>query len=462
MKKIKITALAIMIIFSSCLFACQSSTEGSQPLDYVISKTWESPKVNSVYFNAIGGKDVMPIVGYIGPTRDVTASNGQEVPSLITDEMYRDIAESGVNAIAGQVDDYKNYKEDTMLAMDLASKYNIGYFIKDKYLVDIDGAYVFNQSFEDRMSEYMDHKSFCGLYFRDEPEIMMMNNLSIAMEEFYNASGSRKIHPYFNLYPYLVWNSVSGYTKYLDAFMETKPKYIAYDMYPFVTVGGESTMNDTYYTNMSIIKKYSDEYKIPFWSFMQSCGSNTDSENMRTPNEAELQFQVNTTLAYGAKGIKWFPLFHPHYWATTTPKGNGGLFYYDGTRTQFFDIAKRANTQILAIDHILMNATNMGIIFEGSSPVPTSNFAGEKIQSKTFRELTKVEAGSAMIGCFDYKGKTVLYVVNNSINSEDSVKLTFDNKYKYDIYRDGEKSEKKGSELTFEFNAGEAALVALN
>ena len=244
--------------------------------------------------------------------------------------------------------------------------------------------------------------------------------------------------------------------------METKPKYIAYDMYPFVTVGGESTMNDTYYTNMSIIKKYSDEYKIPFWSFMQSCGSNTDSENMRTPNEAELQFQVNTTLAYGAKGIKWFPLFHPHYWATTTPKGNGGLFYYDGTRTQFFDIAKRANTQILAIDHILMNATNMGIIFEGSSPVPTSNFAGEKIQSKTFRELTKVEAGSAMIGCFDYKGKTVLYVVNNSINSEDSVKLTFDNKYKYDIYRDGEKSEKKGLELTFEFNAGEAALVALN
>ena len=103
----------------------------------------------------------------------------------------------------------------------------------------------------------------------------MMRNMGIAMEEFYNVAGNKKIHPYFNLYPYLVWNSLSGYESYLNAFMETKPKYIAYDMYPFV--GETAEMDDSYFTNLSIIRKYAKKYKIPFWAYLQSCGKNQDS-----------------------------------------------------------------------------------------------------------------------------------------------------------------------------------------
>lgn len=454
MKK-RIALLLSGLIFGLGGFAACGKNEEA----YVSAKTWEAVKVNNISFSAIGGDEVMPVVGYIGPTRGVTASDGVSVPSLITDEMYAAIEKSGVNIIAGQVDDIAAYPEDVRLAMDLAAEHNIGYFIKDKSLVDIDGGYVYGGDFSGRMSDYVDHPAFCGLYFRDEPEVMMMRNMSTAMEEFYNAAGNKKIHPYFNLYPYLVWNSLSGYQSYLDAFMETKPKYIAYDMYPFV--GGESEMEDTYFTNLSIIRKYSKKYKIPFWAYLQSCGKNEDNSTMRTPTEQELMYELHTTLAYGAKGVKWFPLFHPHYWALTAEKGAAGLFYYDGTETPFYAIAQRAAKNITAVDHILMKSENVGIIFEGSTPVPTANFGGEKIQEKQFRELTKVEGDSVMVGCFDHFGKTVLYVVNNSITRSAEIHLTFDNNYKYTIWQEGEKTEKTGRQLNFNFSVGDAALVEL-
>ena len=443
-------ALLGVSVFASC---------DNQKAEYVPSKTWNAVKVNNVSFSAIGGDEVMPIVGYIGPTRGVTASNGETVPSLITDEMFSAIEKSGVNIIAGQVDDIAAYPEEVTLAMDLAAEHNIGYFIKDKSLVDIDGGYVYGGDFSERMSAYIDHPAFCGLYFRDEPEIMMMRNMGIAMEEFYNVAGNKKIHPYFNLYPYLVWNSLSGYESYLNAFMETKPKYIAYDMYPFV--GETAEMDDSYFTNLSIIRKYAKKYKIPFWAYLQSCGKNMDNGTMRTPTEQELMYELHTTLAYGAKGVKWFPLFHPHYWALTAEKGSAGLFYYDGSETPFYAIAQRAAKNITSVDHILMKAENEGIIFEGSSPVPTANFGGEKIQEKKYRELTKVEGSSVMVGCFDYFGKTVLYVVNNSITQTTDITLTFDNRYKYEIWQEGQKSERIGSQLEFTFGVGDAALVVL-
>ncbi len=455
MKKKLAAALGFLLLGTACFASC-GKTDG---LGYTPAKTWEAVKVNNISFSAIGGEEVMPIVGYIGPTRDVVASNGEAVPSLITDEMFAAIEESGVNMIAGQVDDIAAYPEEVTLAMDLAAEHNIGYFIKDKSLVDIDGGYVYGGDFSERMSEYMDHPAFCGLYFRDEPEEMMMRNMAVAMEEFYNAAGNRDIHPYFNLYPYMVWNSLSGYESYLDSFMETKPKYIAYDMYPFVGEPGD--MDDTYFTNLSIIRKYAVEYKVPFWAYLQVCSGNQDNMTMRGPTEGELMYELHTTLAYGAKGIKWFPLFFPHYWALSAEKDSAGLFYYDGTKTPFFDMAKRAAKNITAVDHILMTSENVGVIFEGSSPVPTANFGGEKIQDKTFRELTKVEGDSVMIGCFDHGGKTVLYVVNNSISDSTDVELTFDDKYKYEIWQEGEMTEQIGSSLNFTFEVGEAALVVL-
>ena len=66
-----------------------------------------------------------------------------------------------------------------------------------------------------------------------------------------------------------------------------------------------------------------------------------------------------------------------------------------------------------------------------------------------------------MVGCFDYFGKTVLYVVNNSITQTTDITLTFDNRYKYEIWQEGQKSERIGSQLEFTFGVGDAALVVL-
>ena len=461
-----IFALALAL----CFIGCNGNPQGGEePKDYVTAKTWGTVKVNSVRFDSLDN-DVMPIVGYIGPTRGVTTwgdydtgENPQYIPSLATDEMFALIEEAGVNMIAGQGDNigYSKAEHDSILEMmDIAAEHGISYFVKDTSVINVESGFITTENLSDAMADYINHPAFAGLYFRDEPKAdVVMQNIATATEEFYMGIGNRKLHPYVNLYPYVYYGSLAKYEEYLDAFMETEPRYISYDHYPFTKQDGY--MGPHYFTNLSVIKKYADNYKIPFWSFMQSCGKNQDDSSLRNPTEGELIYQVNTTLAYGAKGIKWFPLFHPHYWTKSAEEGNVGLFYCDGTPTPFFDIAKRANTFIASIDHVLMNAQNVGIIYEGTSPVATANYAAEKIQSKQFRELIKVEGASAMIGCFDYKGKTALYVVNNSISEGSTVKLTFDNKYKYDIYRESGLTQEKGTELTFEFGIGEAALVTL-
>ncbi len=45
------------------------------------------------------------------------------------------------------------------------------------------------------------------------------------------------------------------------------------------------------------------EANIPFWTFVQTCSFNS---GRRIPTEADILWQVNTALAYGAKGIQYF------------------------------------------------------------------------------------------------------------------------------------------------------------
>ena len=78
-----------------------------------------------------------------------------------------------------------------------------------------------------------------------------------------------------------------------------------------------------------------------------------------------------------------------------------------------------------------------------------------------FREL-KTVSDNALAGCFDYKGKTMLYVMNNSVKAgTEEVKLTFDNNYAYGVIQRGFTRHASGKELTLKLNGGEGALVLL-
>ena len=65
------------------------------------------------------------------------------------------------------------------------------------------------------------------------------------------------------------------------------------------------------------------------------------------------------------------------------------------------------------------------------------------------------------MGCFDYKGGTALYVVNNSVTKTGTITLNFDNNYYYEIIKKTEKVEKTGKQLTLTLDKGEGVLIVL-
>ena len=87
--------------------------------------------------------------------------------------------------------------------------------------------------------------------------------------------------------------------------------------------------------------------------------------------------------------------------------------------------------------------------------------AGE-IKDDTFRELKTVNDDcNALIGCFDYYGKTVLYAMNSSFTDATEITLTFDDTYCYDVTQRAETVSVVGKKMTLKLNAGEGAMVAL-
>ena len=66
-----------------------------------------------------------------------------------------------------------------------------------------------------------------------------------------------------------------------------------------------------------------------------------------------------------------------------------------------------------------------------------------------------------MVGCFDYKGGTALYVTRNSIESAGTVTLHFNGNYGYDIVTRGKTSFRAGESLELYLEAGEGILVTL-
>ena len=69
-----------------------------------------------------------------------------------------------------------------------------------------------------------------------------------------------------------------------------------------------------YFYNWAVIREYSLKFGVPSWVFIQSVdfdGSQVGLAQRRRPTEAEILWQINVSLAYGAKGIQYFTYWTP-------------------------------------------------------------------------------------------------------------------------------------------------------
>ena len=429
-------------------------------------------KSRAIAIPFIGGKNVMPITGYFGPY----PHDYEGFPDYFTDDIFKKIADAGINLIVRFAADYHTQPELVEKALSLGEKYGVGVFVSDDSIVEGGGAQTLTAEVAaQKIEAYKGRKAFCGMYVVDEPTATY----------FCDTDGSRVIAKYerpskilqqdleqfcyINLLPIYNFETETrvNYERYVNEFCDTlQPKVVMWDMYPF-DKSREGKM-EVYFYNMDVIRKAADERNLPFWAFVQAGSQWNDGWNefeVTTPyfpNEGQFNWNVNTSLAFGAQGIQYFPLVQP-YQFTMTKEGDyecNGIIGAMGNKTQWYYYAQTINQHIKAIDEVLMNSMHKGVIASGEQAKKDLEFTTCVIESENFNELQSV-SGDALVGCFNYQGKTALYVVNHSFEYAQSVKLTFGSVQTLQLIQKAKETDAKTSEITLDMAPGEGVLIVI-
>ena len=397
---------------------------------------------------------VMTIGSWLGPTTvsgfhpaSGTYLSDYGLESNFLQKKYYDmIEELGINQITyvGASDDYNSASYRTILkGLSMAEEYGLQVYVDDSAIVD-DITDTENktaaQIVAERANAYGRYASFAGYHVYDEPEtdnfyytkgsmksVDTIKNKTSLLNSYANLSG------FVNLYP--DWHSYRNGTYYTSEYLpqyinKCNPKYLAFDDYPFVTGSDISETVESckyYFSNLKQISNKAKAVGIPFVGFIGT-GENYSQVPKATssvyPTAEQLKWNVNTMLAYGAKGFNWFTLIEQWDMALTIKEGTAseiggieegrcGLIGAKGNKTRHYDTAKAINNWVSKIDHILMEATNEKILATGTyaknnTVVGESSYKGMTVSAEN-------TVYGAIVGVFNYKGKTAYYVVNNYV-----------------------------------------------
>lgn len=480
MKKMIYVTLASLFVCGA-FSACGETTITTTPdMPVKEAKTWEHDETTHIVYDCFGGDgNVMPILGYWNAPGNASYQ-GQFFPEMKNDDYFASVADAGINLIIQANDDAKSNDDVVERTLDYCDKYDIGYYVTDRRMFDAD-MLCNKKELLQRTEGYAQHKSFAGYYLKDEPNREKGQDVTVnsALKGFYEVANELEmnIHTYVTLFPYEIGqfnqdpeNKYPVYVK--TVFENTQAPFVMYDIYPLREDAYGGFGYEAFYKQLSLIRQASIEMNkawVPYVSVSDedNPGQEPDIFYYRMPTEGELSWQVNQYLAFGAKGISYFPMNSPLSFYDEVAQGDTvAMFDWKGNKTEVYYYVKEVNKQIHAIDEYLINATSHGVIFHGD--IKHTDDAGkdyllhnEALTGESFRELTSIDGDNATVGCFDYKGKTCLYVVNGSMEKDAVMTLRFDDRYAYTLIQRGQTANVKGSKINLSLSAGEAALIVL-
>lgn len=464
----------IMLVSVGLVSGCAKKQEEVPVTENVKVTPMEKEEANAVSFNFIGGKDVMPIGGFYGPSLYNFCWNGNQLPDAFSDEMMELISESGVNLITHSGILTQKTMDVVYKLLAQAEKHGIGVFSIDAAVVRRGEDALSATQIAERIAKQMQYDSYCGVYLVDEPatpyfyaefENKYIANFQELSDVVHNQLG---LMTYCNLFPMGSVKNKQIYEDYVKEYLDVvKPPYLMWDEYPFNEIYGGDMQ--PYIMAMSILCKYSKENNIPFWTSIQAgdqwgIGA-TDSKTPYWPNEAQFDWNINTGLAYGVKGLQYYTLLGV---ASDLMDADGGLDPYRasivgvmGNKTQWFYYAQNINKHIAAMDHILMNSVHKGVLIKGKQVEKDCKGAYEILKGEKFQELQSIVGDEVMIGCFNYNGKTALYVVNYDMEYAQKITLNLNAKHNITVTQAAETSYVKTNSLTLDMAAGEGVLLVI-
>lgn len=203
----------------------------------------------------------------------------------------------------------------------------------------------------DAFGDIADSAALWGFALRDEPSAAEFPALRERVDAVHRAHPGKLA--YINLFPDYADASQLGtatYEEHVRQFMDiVQPRVLSMDHYPIFRP--DSDGRDAYCGNLGVMRSHALKGGIPFWNFFNSMpyGPHTD------PTEAQLCWQVNASLAYGAKGVMYFCYYTPG--GDEFPKG-GAIIRQDGRRTRHYAEAQRINARLKHLGPVLMRLTS--------------------------------------------------------------------------------------------------------
>ena len=462
-------AFLCLLVFGFVLNSagCKNSKQTAQ------LKDMEIEEVVKFSYDAIGGDDVMPLMGFYGPRPNNYSYNANTLPDYYSDEIFELISKSGVNLIGTNWSHYTTSPSYTYKLLEQAGKYNMGVYVSDPAL---NNENMTLEEMDERINNYSNYPAFCGVHVADEPGTPYFRGAGDQMVSNY-ADITQKLKKlgfsyYVNLYGRLVGSeddpkAKDVYAQYCKEFAETlTPDYMCYDRYIFDDNSGLSRAY-LHFQNMEAVKYQAEQSRIPFWVFVQAGSQWNDAKEYFDskgyfPSKGEFLWMGNTELAFGAKGIAYFPLIQPYWFAYSVTEPfdfqRNGLIGAMGNKTRWYYYAEELNKQIRAIDEVLMNSVSKGVIASGKDAEKDMANNRYLIKSGKFRELQSV-LGDAIIGCFNYRGKTALYVVNYDIKYAQKITIDLSDKYNYEVTKEANIAKYSSNKVVLELGAGDGALV---
>lgn len=297
------------------------------------------------------------------------------------------------------------------------------------------------------LDAYAKHPSLAGFNLFDEPWAGIFPSLGKAFGIVRAAAPD--LLAYANLLP----GNGSGYDTYVKGFVDAvAPSQLSFDRYPIVASGEDTG----YFDNWARMRAQALAAGVPAWTYIQTLAYNGHA----TPTAADLAWQVNVSLAYGAKGIQYFT-----YWTPDPARGEGfqpALMTLDGHRTPRYDAAKKLNRQWLApVGRVLKPLVSASVQHANESPLPTgaTGFTPDD-------DISAATGSALVIGRFTDPAGPARYVLaaNRSRTAVATSRLTTGSAVsavaRYDAVSDSWRTVSPGA-LDLSLAAGDAVLFRL-
>lgn len=207
-------------------------------------------------------------------------------------------------------------------------------------------SYILPDSYEEQareaIEEFGSHPSVFSFFIIDEPSWDALDATIEAVNIVKKLSGKL---PFVNFLPYYpnIWQRIrfKDYGKYIQNYIEkTGVDVICYDFYAQMT---ERQYEDPiYFTNLKYFRDNSQKLGISFWNTILS----TPHFRYRKPSYDDMRWQVNTSLAYGAKGILYFTFNTPDNQHNNETNYRQGPINWWGERTDVFYYLRDVNREV--------------------------------------------------------------------------------------------------------------------